>query len=729
MRRMTIFVPLLLSTVASASVQTTAPAYAPRPAYAAPAASSINYAIADWRRLRQSEGYAFGDYARFVIANPGWPGESGLRRSAEKQMRPGENPATVISFFSSTEPQSGNGWARLAESYAATGRQAEALAAAKSAWSSSDLSAYDEQALFARFGSQMTSADHDRRVDALLFDKKATDAYRMMPWTTPARRGAFNARIAMLSRMPDAETRYAAVAGQVTSDAGLMMSRARYLRETGYETAARQLMARPHSFTYRPTDVDRFYEMLELLAVGAMNDRQYQLAYDIGRQVDDAFAPGVDISMKSYGIRDKYTTLTWTAGTAALERLGRAKDAVALFDKYAKGGRSLQVATKGWYWAGRAASQSGDPIGARAHFERAAATPELFYGQLALERLGRIVPAPSGTPSLLVTAAQRNAFYQKRLVQAVRALGQSSWEEQSLFVRALSEDVDNESERLLAMELASVINRPDLAVWTARSARNAGSAFYYRATYPTHAYSVPSGRVWSLVHGITRQESSFDRRAVSHAGARGMMQLMPGTAREQAGKMGYGYDSGRLTSDPNYNVMLGSAYFQRLLSQWDGSYPLAVASYNAGAGNVRKWVRAYGDPRGNTDIVSWIEKIPFVETRGYVQRVLENTVVYDRLNPTLPGPSAGSYFGLSRQVFASGLRALPWLTARRALSRRKALRASAPSMTNCLEPSDPSWSTRLPGRRATATGQRMAIISTVGSACERSTADFPTCPR
>jgi soluble lytic murein transglycosylase len=117
-----------------------------------------------------------------------------------------------------------------------------------------------------------------------------------------------------------------------------------------------------------------------------------------------------------------------------------------------------------------------------------------------------------------------------------------------------------------------------------------------------------------------------------------MMQLMPGTAREQAGKLGYGYDAGRLTSDPNYNVMLGSAYFQRLLNSWDGSYPLAVAAYNAGSGNVRKWVRAYGDPRGNVDIVSWIEKIPFVETRGYVQRVLENTVVYDRLNPTLPGP-------------------------------------------------------------------------------------------
>jgi soluble lytic murein transglycosylase len=309
------------------------------------------------------------------------------------------------------------------------------------------------------------------------------------------------------------------------------------------------------------------------------------------------------------------------------------------------------VASKGWYWAGRAASQSGDPLRGRAYFERAAATPELFYGQLALERLGRIVPAPAGTPALLVTAAQRQAFQQKRLVRAVRLLGQQGRrDEQTLFIRALSEATDTDVDRLLSVELAAQIYRPDLTVWTARSARNSGSAFYYKAAFPTHSANVPSGRAWSLVHGITRQESSFDRGAVSHANARGMMQLMPGTAREQARKSGVGYDYGRLTSDANYNVLLGSAYFQRLVNQWDGNYPLAVASYNAGAGNVRKWVRAYGDPRGNVDIVSWIEKIPFEETRGYVQRVLENSVVYDRLNPSLPGPQPvhiSAYLGKS----------------------------------------------------------------------------------
>ncbi len=586
-----------------------------------------------------------------VSSNPGWPGESGIRRSAEKAMRPGENPVTVLAFYRSSEPQSGNGWARLADAYAATGKTAEALAAARGAWTSGDLSQHDEQLIFSRFGRQLTADDHDKRVDALLFEKKASDAYRMLPWSSPARRAAFQARIAMHARQADAEQRYQAVIGQVTSDAGLMMDRARYLRERGYEQAARQLFARPHNFTHRPADPERFLEMMVLLSKAAMADRQWQMAYDIGRQADDLFGPGADISLKSYAIRDDYTTVMWAAGTAALERLNRPRDAIGLFDKYARAGRSLQVASKGLYWAGRASSQGGDPLRARSYFERAAATPELFYGQLALERLGRIVPAPAGVPSLLVTNAQRQAFNQKRLVRAVKLLGQQGLrQDQTLFIRALSEDTKTDAERLLSAELAPQIYRPDLAVWTARSARNAGSAFYYKAAFPTHSYNVPSGRAWSLVHGITRQESSFDRAAVSGANARGLMQLMPGTAREQAGKMGLGYDYGRLTTDGNYNVMLGSAYFQRLVRMWDGNYPLAVASYNAGAGNVRKWVNNYGDPRGNVDIVSWIEKIPFEETRGYVQRVLENSVVYDRLNPTLPSPQPvhiSAYLGKS----------------------------------------------------------------------------------
>jgi soluble lytic murein transglycosylase len=251
---------------------------------------------------------------------------------------------------------------------------------------------------------------------------------------------------------------------------------------------------------------------------------------------------------------------------------------------------------------------------------------------LSLERLGRAVPAPNPLPTFAVTNAQRAEFGNRRLVQATRSMlhyGRS--DEQSLFVRALSESLNNDADRTLAIEFANQVRRQDIPVWVARSARNDGAAFYVAPAFPTLS-AQPPANVWSLAHAITRQESSFDRSASSPVGARGLMQLMPGTAREQAGKLGYGYDYGRLTSDPSYNVMLGSTYFARLLGQWDGNVPLAVASYNAGAGNVRKWVNRYGDPRRpGADVLSWIESIPFSETKGYVQRVIENAVVYDAM--------------------------------------------------------------------------------------------------
>ena len=253
--------------------------------------------------------------------------------------------------------------------------------------------------------------------------------------------------------------------------------------------------------------------------------------------------------------------------------------------------------------------------------------------------------------SITTTPAQRTDFYARRLVQATRiAAQQGDANERALFVRALSESLNTDAERGLAVELGQQIGRPDLPVWIARSARIKGSMYYVRQAFPSLPAQV-SPSLWSLAHGISRQESSFNPYAISHAGARGMMQLMPGTAREQAGKLGVGYDGTRLYTDPNYNVMLGSAYFQRMLNIWGGNVPLAVASYNAGSGNVGKWVRQYGDPRGNVDVLKWIEAIPFVETRAYVQRVIENSVVYDSMRPSSQQQTA---FHVSRYLGKSG---------------------------------------------------------------------------
>ena len=639
-------VAVLLTTAPLSSAQYAAPT-----TYTAAATSyapSVAYSLDQWRRLRQSSGYSFADYASFVIVNPDWPDASRMRRWAEKAMHQGENASTVISFFANDKPETGNGWARLTEAYAAAGRAAEALNAAREAWESSDLSAEDEQAIWARYGASFTRADHDRRVDSLLFDKKPDTASRFLAMTSPERQAAFGARIAMQQGAPDAESRYQAVIGSVTTDAGLMMDRARYLRDRNYNNSAQDLAARTHRFTYKPADPERFYEMMLLVAGDAANDRDWQAAYNITRQIDDVLPAGADVADQPLGVRDDYTSLAWLGGSIALDRMRQPSSALAMFDRYSRAGRSLQVQTKGDYWAGRAALAAGQFQTATGYFQRAAAYPDLFYGQLALERLGRAVPAPpAALPQYTTTSVQRAAFNSRRLVQALRLLGQQGRStEQALFVQALARSLDTDVERNLALQLAEETRRQDLPVWVARMARIKGSSFYVRQAYPFLSASVSSS-LWSLANGISRQESSFDPYAISHAGARGMMQLMPGTARDQADKMNLGYDSYRLLTDPNYNVSIGSAYFQHMLDIWGGNVPLAVASYNAGSGNAGKWVRQLGDPRGKVDVVGWIEAIPYDETRGYVQRVIENSVVYDSLRTSQPQQTA---FHVSRYL-------------------------------------------------------------------------------
>jgi len=638
---------VLLAIAPSSSAQ-----YAPSTGYATAPSQGVASALDSWRALRQSSDYRFSDYASFLIANPDWPDTTRMRGWAEKAMQPGENTATVLAFFAKDQPRTGNGWARLSEAYAASGQVSQALDAARRAWRSADLSDSDEQALWSRYGAVFSRADHDNRVDSLLFAKNPDAAVRFLSSATPERQAAFAARIAMQQNASDAESRYAAVIGSVTSDAGLMMDRVRWLRANNYASSAQQLAARDHQFVYKPADPERFMDMMIAVSGDAVDQRSWQAAYNIASQLDDILPAGANVADQPIGIRDDYTTLAWLAGSIALDRMNRPASAIAMFDRYARAGRSLQVQTKGYYWAGRAALAAGRFQDANAYFQRAASYTDLFYGQLALERLGRSVsPPPQALPQYVTTSVQRAAFDSRRLVQATRLLGQQGRaSEQALFVRALAESLDTDTDRNLAVQFGQQIGREDLAVWTSRMARVKGSMFYVRQAYPTLRAPVAPD-LWSLAHGISRQESSFDPYALSHAGARGMMQLMTGTAREQAGKMGVGYDGYRLISDPSYNVMIGSAYFNRLLNTWNGSVPLAVAAYNAGSGNVRKWIDRYGDPRSQVDMLKWIETIPYTETRAYVQRVIENSVVYDSLRSTQAQQSAlhvSRYLGKDR---------------------------------------------------------------------------------
>jgi soluble lytic murein transglycosylase len=630
--------PIAMQSASQVPAPRPAPVYqAPRPAAYPAIAPHISQAVAQWNSLRQSDSLSFSSYSWFLTHYRGWPGETAMRKTAERAIDPVSTPPSqVVAYFRLQPALTATGDARHAFALQAMGQAAAAREAARKAWHGGVLQRADEDRLLATFGSTLTPYDHDQRMETLLANGDVQSAQRTLPYVSAHRRAAYDARLAMQTEAPDAAARLAALGSAAGSDAGVLMDQANWLRATHRSAEARRLLAAPRRLAIRPKDAEKWYETLLTMARGAENDRNWLIAYQIASQVDDAYPAGVRVIDQSVGERDDYTSLTWLAGTIALDRLNRPSDAATMFAKYARGGKSSQVLSKGLYWAGRAAQRAGQNSVANVYFTEAAAYPELFYGQLALERLGQPVPVPAvaiGTPP---TPAERAAFNRRELVQATRLLGQmGAWNDQSLFIRTLSERVETEKDRMLATELARQISRPDLGVWVARNARNDGRPFYVRDGYPMVGIPPAQSHYWSLAHGIIRQESSFDRGAVSHAGALGMMQLMRPTAQEQAGKMGIGYDGSRLTRDPNYNIMLGSAYFARLMDQWGGYAPLAIASYNAGAGNVRRWVNENGDPRTpGVDIVTWIERIPYSETRGYVQRVLENAVVYDALNPS-----------------------------------------------------------------------------------------------
>jgi len=337
----------------------------------------------------------------------------------------------------------------------------------------------------------------------------------------------------------------------------------------------------------------------------------------------------------------------WLGGTRALQSLGDGRRAAPLFHRYGAAARTPQTRSKGFYWAGRAMLRAGVPGEAAAYFAMAAQYPDQFYGMLAMEQLGRPLPAFDRKPGVVPTPDERAAFMAKPITQAVREVARGAdWQTGVRFYREIAEQAQSEADHVLVADYARQLGRRDLGVILGQAAHTDDHGVYHQTSFPLTP--IPQGGNWTMIHAITRQESQFAMNAISHAGARGLMQLMPGTAREQARIMGFEYDVQRLLTDAGYNMALGDGYFGRLMDIYGGSYPLAVAAYNAGPGNVNRWLRANGDPRtGSIEWVDWIERIPLTETRGYVVRVLENAVVYDTMHPAraqLRGPNLLSRF-------------------------------------------------------------------------------------
>ncbi len=585
--------------------------------------------IARWRMLTASDRFGFADYAGFLLSYPGFPDEDKLRRNAEAALARGDTaePSRIAALFDRFAPLGNGARAQYALALGSLGR-GEAAAVARGAWRGGAMSDAAEANLAATYGGRFTLADQDARMDALLWEGAVIQAQRQIALVSPGFRALAMARLAA-AQGSDPAAAGLTLPANALGDPGYVFNRARALRRSGQSSSAVYLLATRPAFYALPLDPDEWIEELLVQARGADDASAVRIA----AKIDDAFAPGTDVSRLEFGIRDNYTSLMWLGATKALWNLGDAASASGLFFRYGAAARTPQTRSKGFYWAARAASQAGDAAGAARYYTMAAAFADQFYGQLALERLGQPMPRFAADPVAVPTAAERAAFNARPLTAAVREVArESDWPTAVRFFREISDRAVTLSDHLLVAELARSIGRRDLGVIESQAAGADGIGDFQHIGFPL--IPVPVGNNWTMDHAISRQESQFAMNAVSHAGARGLMQLMPATAREQAGKLGLAYDPQALMSDAGYSLRLGDSYFARMMDYFGGSYPLAVAAYNAGAGNVNRWLRANGDPRGGgIDWVRWIEQIPLSETRGYVQHVLENAVVYEAMNP------------------------------------------------------------------------------------------------
>lgn len=585
-------------------------------------------AISRWEYLTSRDGLPFSDYAGFIVTYPGFPKQALLQSRAEDALdSDAASPESLVSFFDRYPPISNAARARYALALA-TLQRPEAFAVARQAWRGGRMSGPAEAYMQGLFGARLTADDHAARMDALLWQGDKEAAARQVVNLGTSERATAMARLALLQGSTPQQAGLE-VPANAQGDAGYVYNLARYYRTSGQLPLAVNALANRAPFAKPAFDPEDFIGEALRIAKSAGSDPAARIA----SRVDDLFVPGADVSKMAYRLRDDYTTLMWLGGTSALWNLGDGNRAAPLFYRYGAAAQTPQTRSKGFYWAGYASKRAGNAAEASRYFEMAAQYPERFYGQLALRELGRSFPQLANAALVNPTTDQRAAFNRQPLTAAVREVARDApWRTGIQFYKAIAEQAETPEEHALVAELAREIGRRDLAVILSDAAGADGHHEFVVQGFPT--MPVPPGSNWTMVHAITRQESQFAQNAISHAGARGLMQLMPGTAREQAGKLGVNYMSADLIDSPSYNIQLGNGYFARMMDYYRGSYPLAVAAYNAGPGNVNKWLAANGDPRnGSVGWIEWIERIPIYETKNYVQRVIENAAVYEQLNP------------------------------------------------------------------------------------------------
>ena len=565
-------------------------------------------------------GGTFSEVAGFVIDHPDWPLLKLVRQRAEKALDDSVSDAAVLSWFGRFEPLTLPGAKRYVNALRASGQDARAAEVARAAWVGADAQTVDEEDdYFITFRDVLTSDDSARRLDRLLWAGHIPAAQRLLSRVDYTSRAVDEARIALRQGSDDASQLLAAVPAGSQGDPGLVYDTARWARKRGSDALARQTLT---SYPVDYAQPDQFLQERSQVARRALADGNPEDAYRVA--AGHGFTAG-----------NEYADSEWLAGWIALRFLQQPDTAARHFLTMFENVRHPVTRARGAYWSARAASVMNETEAATLWHKTAAQHGIAFYGQLSAAEVRpgeplRLPADPQPSP------AEKQHFAGHELSRAIRLLAATGeTDPQRAFVARLAELDESPAWKDMTASLAAEVGRTDLAVVVARQSVRAGTPLV-RNGYPilpsvTASAASDDSVETPLVFAVIRQESAFDMRAVSSAGAQGLMQLMPGTARSVAGRLGLPYSSSDLTADPQYNVSLGRAYLSDMVSRFGGSYVMALAAYNAGPGRVNEWMRN-GDPRAGTEAaVDWIELIPFSETRNYVQRCMENLQVYRAL--------------------------------------------------------------------------------------------------
>ncbi|MDK4723431.1 transglycosylase SLT domain-containing protein [Rhizobium sp. CNPSo 3968] len=560
-------------------------------------------------------GIPSGEIASAARELAGWPGLGSLRANSERALYL-ENPATdqVLAAFGSSQPETVEGSIILSRALMARGSSAQAGKLIRKIWRDEPLDKALEDKILAEFPSLLSPADHKARMDYLLYRDRTAQAKRF--GDLGKAQSLYKAWAAVNDRSPKADALIAAVDAQWRKDPAYLFMRIENLRrQNRYDDAANLLaqMPRDRSVLVSP---GQWWNEQRIVSRGLVDQGEFKAAY---RVVDASVAE----SPQDVGEAEFH------AGWYALRGLQDGASAASHFRKILQVSNGPISQSRGWYWLGRAA-EAGGPGKSADFYARAASYPSTFYGQLAAEKLSRRTlnvsyPSPS--------AADRQRFQEREAVQAISRLEAAGhgWRGEALY-RALAKQLESPGEIALLTARAERSGNHQLSLQIGKIAYGRGvdvaALAFPIGVIPDNANISGSGK--ALAYAIARQESAFNPAAVSSANARGLLQLLPKTAKAVAGRHGMAYSADKLTQDAGYNATLGAHYLGEQIDTFGGSYILTFIAYNAGPNKVPEWISRYGDPRGKSldDVIDWIERIPFPETRNYVQRVMENYQVY-----------------------------------------------------------------------------------------------------